>query len=86
MAGVVSSRKKGEVAVLSAPKADLIFTVVFVFESVLKVLALGCPGFEKDRGNPFDPFLVLVSWVEIGAGDKARRPSPHCARPAPSVS
>jgi hypothetical protein len=44
---------------------NLVFTGIFTFECVLKVIGLGFRTFIKDSFNVFDAFIVMMSLVEL---------------------
>jgi voltage-dependent calcium channel L type alpha-1D len=47
-------------------KINLVFTCIFSFECVIKMVGLGLRTFVKDSFNVFDTFTVLMSLVELG--------------------
>jgi len=52
--------------------SNLIFTIIFTVEVVLKLIGLGVRGYSADRFNLFDAFIVIISLVEmiVGAGQE----------------
>jgi voltage-dependent calcium channel T type alpha-1I len=44
---------------------NLVFTVLFTLEFILKLTGLGCYGFFKSGLNAFDFVVVVCAWVEI---------------------
>lgn len=46
--------------------ANLAFTTIFMFELLIKVVALGIPEYVRDRMNWLDAGIVLVSCIELG--------------------
>lgn len=44
---------------------NLVFTSIFIFELVLKLIALGFKGFMISSWNQFDLFVVLASIIDI---------------------
>jgi hypothetical protein len=45
--------------------ANIVFTIIFTIEVVLKLIGLGVRGFSADKFNLFDGFIVVVSIVEM---------------------
>ena len=45
--------------------ANLIFTLVFFFEMILKIFGLGCKKYIADGFNIFDCIIVWISMVEL---------------------
>ena len=44
---------------------NLVLTIVFALEMILKLVAYGCRGYWRDSFNTFDGIIVIVSLVEI---------------------
>lgn len=44
---------------------NFIFTLLFVFEMALKLLAMGFTGYCRDRMNVFDGLVVILSIIEL---------------------
>ena len=44
---------------------NIVFTVIFSLEVLLKMLALSFRGFARDRFNLFDTFVVIMSIIEL---------------------
>tara|TARA_B110000305_G_scaffold239654_1_gene308047 strand:- start:587 stop:1597 length:1011 start_codon:yes stop_codon:yes gene_type:complete len=50
--------------------ANVVFTVIFTAELIVKVIGLGTSGFLADKFNIFDGLIVIISLVEMAlAGD-----------------
>lgn len=45
--------------------ANVVFTVIFTVEVVLKLVGLGVKGYSADKFNLFDAFIVVVSIIEM---------------------
>jgi len=45
--------------------ANIVFTIIFTFEVVLKLVGLGVAGYSADKFNLFDAFIVVVSILEM---------------------
>jgi len=45
--------------------ANMFFTVVFLFEMLLKMFGFGCKKYVQDGFNLFDAFIVIMSYVEL---------------------
>jgi hypothetical protein len=48
---------------------NLLFTILFTLEVVLKVIGLGIKPFSKEGFNIFDLLIVIISLVEISMSD-----------------
>jgi hypothetical protein len=48
--------------------ANLVFTVIFAVEMVLKLVALGFKGYWAEGFNRFDCLIVILSLIELGVG------------------
>ena len=46
-------------------KANFVFTIIFIVEMLIKILALGLVGYVKDTINIFDGIIVIISIIEI---------------------
>lgn len=46
-------------------KFNLVFTIIFIVEMVLKILAFGIKGYASDKMNLFDGLIVLLSITEL---------------------
>ena len=44
---------------------NLVFSVIFTFEVIIKLIGLGTSGFSADKINLFDATIVVISIVEI---------------------
>ena len=44
---------------------NLFFTVIFLVEMIVKLIALGIVEYSKDGFNNFDAFIVVMSYVEL---------------------
>mmetsp|Transcript_12187 Transcript_12187/g.18831 ORF Transcript_12187/g.18831 Transcript_12187/m.18831 type:complete len:342 (+) Transcript_12187:637-1662(+) len=51
---------------------NLVFTIIFTIEVILKLIGLGVRGYSSDTFNLFDAFIVMVSLMEmaLAAGDE----------------
>ena len=45
--------------------SNIIFTILFIIEMIIKLLGLGLKGYVRDKFNLFDGFIVIVSLIEI---------------------
>jgi hypothetical protein len=48
---------------------NLLFTVIFTLEVVMKIIGLGARPFCRDRFNIFDALIVIISLVEISMSE-----------------
>jgi hypothetical protein len=48
---------------------NIIFTVIFTLEVILKLIGLGKKEYVRDRFNVFDALVVLISLIEIAFSD-----------------
>ena len=46
-------------------KLNLVFTIIFIVEMVLKIMGFGIKGYVGDKMNLFDALIVLLSIVEL---------------------
>lgn len=44
---------------------NIIFTILFAIEAILKVIGMGIKEFSKDKFNLFDAFVVAISLVRL---------------------
>ena len=44
---------------------NLVFTLIFILEMIVKIAALGPAGYLSDRMNLFDCLIVLLSLVDL---------------------
>ena len=47
--------------------ANLFFTVFFLIEMIIKLIALGCEVYSRDGFNLFDAFIVVMSYVDLAS-------------------
>ena len=45
--------------------ANVVFTIIFTFEVIMKLIGLGVWGYSADKFNLFDAFIVIVSIMEM---------------------
>ena len=46
-------------------KFNLVFTIVFIIEMLLKIIGFGIKGYVSDKMNLFDGLIVLLSITEL---------------------